>query len=368
MSQGRWLFWVVLLWGLSSTIAPARLTATEPASPAPFYSDKLDLLFYLDAEGRRHPVKTTGDWELRRGHVLENFQSVAGRVPPPERKVPLDVKVTEVTELSSYVRKKLTYATEANDHVPAYLLLPKGTKQRRPAVLCLHQTTGIGKEEPVGLGGKKNLHYAAELAERGFVTLAPDFPYLGENHYDPYANGYLSCTMKGIWNHMCGVDLLQSLPEVDAARIGVIGHSLGGHNSVFLAAFDARIKCVVSCCGYCTHAAYKNGLGRLPWYGVRYMPRFIEVSQEDVSKCPFDMSELVGAIAPRPFLTVAPLRDSNFPIEGVRDCIRAATPVYQLYGAEKNLAHDYPDTSHTFPPSSREKAYAWFDRWLKPAH
>ena len=51
-----------------------------------------------------------------------------------------------------------------------------------------------------------------------------------------------SATMKGIVNHRRAVDLLASLPEVDPRRIGVIGHSLGGHNSLFVAAFDPRIK------------------------------------------------------------------------------------------------------------------------------
>ena len=96
----------------------------------------------------------------------------------------------------------------------------------------------------------------AELAERGYVTLAPDYPYLGENKFDPYQNGYVSCTMKGIWNHMRAIDLLQSLTEVDGQRIGVIGHSLGGHNSLFLAAYDERVRCVVSCCGYGTNEEY----------------------------------------------------------------------------------------------------------------
>ena len=43
-------------------------------------------------------------------------------------------------------------------------------------MLCLHQTTGIGKAEPAGIGGLKNLHYALELAERGYVSEESD-PY-----------------------------------------------------------------------------------------------------------------------------------------------------------------------------------------------
>ena len=56
--------------------------------------------------------------------------------------------------------------------------------------------------------------------------------------------------MKGIVNHIRAVDLLQQRDEVDPRRIGVIGHSLGGHNAMFVAAFDERLAVIVSSCGW----------------------------------------------------------------------------------------------------------------------
>src|SRR5690606_33478143 len=130
------------------------------------------------------------------------------------------------------------------DRLGAYLFVPHGARGL-PAMLCLHPThRELGKGVPAGFGPKSDRHYAVHLAERGYVTLAPDYVQMGEATFDPYANGYISATMKGIWIHMRSVDLLQSLPEVDPQRIGVIGHSLGGHNSMFVAVFDERIKCV----------------------------------------------------------------------------------------------------------------------------
>ena len=206
----------------------------------------------------------------------------------------------------------------------------------------------------------------AELAERGYVTLAPDYPYLGENKFDPYQNGYVSCTMKGIWNHMRAIDLLQSLTEVDGQRIGVIGHSLGGHNSLFLAAYDERVRCVVSCCGYGTNEEYVKKHKFTGGEGVRYYPRIKELTDGDVQRMPFDLVEIAATLAPRPFLTVAPLRDSNFPVKGLTDAQHALTPLYKLLAAKDRLTFDFPDTEHTFPRSSRDKAYTWLDRWLKP--
>jgi hypothetical protein len=82
-------------------------------------------------------------------------------------------------------------------------------------------------------------------------------------------------------------------------------------------------------------------------------------------KMPFDFTEVVAALAPRAFLASAPLHDNNFEVTGVKDCLAAAAPVYELLGAKEKLAAVYPDCGHDFPADARQVAYAWFDRWLK---
>ena len=62
-------------------------------------------------------------------------------------------------------------------------------------MLCLHQTIKIGKGEPAGLGGSDHLDYAHELAQRGYVCLAPDYPSFGDYPYDFGDDGYDSGTM-----------------------------------------------------------------------------------------------------------------------------------------------------------------------------
>ncbi len=71
--------------------------------------------------------------------------------------------------------------------------------------------------------------------------LAPDYPSFGDAEgYDFAGDDYESGTMKGIVNHIRGVDLLVSRDDVDPNRLAVVGHSLGGHNAMFVAAFDQR--------------------------------------------------------------------------------------------------------------------------------
>ena len=170
--------------------------------------------------------------------------------------------------------------------------------------------------------------------------------------------------MKAIWDNMRGIDLLETLDEVDASRIGAIGHSLGGHNAIFTAVFEPRIKAVVSSCGYNAFKHYYKG-DIAGWSHGGYMPRLRSVYQLELTKVPFDFPELVGALAPRPFFTNAPTRDANFAVEGVKVCVEAAKPVYELYGATDRLIAVYPEAEHDFPAEVRERAYQFLDRDLK---
>lgn len=303
-----------------------------------------------------------GDWRLRRDQILAGMMRVMGPLPPPEFKVPRDVQVLEEVRTERFLRRKITFAVEKGDRVPAYLFVPLGVAGKRPAILCLHQTVAIGKEEPAGLGGKPNLRYALELAERGYVTLAPDYPNFGEYCCDPYVRGYASGSIKAIWNNMRAVDLLCSLAEVRCGRIGCIGHSLGGHNALFSAAFDTRIRATVSSCGFTAFHAYHGG-DLAGWTGPAYMPRVKESGAPD--RMPFDFHEVVAALAPRAFFANAPLHDANFDNAGVREVIAAARPVYDLFNVPERLVAVYPDAGHDFPPHEREEAYRFLDRWLQ---
>jgi dienelactone hydrolase len=342
------------------------LAAAEPEAPKlPFYSDKANLLVYINSDGESVPVKSAADWQKRREHILANMQLVMGPLPPASRKVPLDLKVESEETLDKVIRRKITFAVEKDDRLTAYLLIPRDRKDKVPAVLCLHQTAKVGKGEPAAVGGVKNLHYALELAERGYVTLAPDYPNFGDYKIDVYEHGYASATMKGIWNHMRAVDLLQSVPEVDGTRIGCIGHSLGGHNSLFVATFDPRIKVVVSSCGFNSFAKYFKG-DLTGWSHKGYMPRIASEYNRDPAKMPFDFTEILGALAPRAVFVNAPVNDANFEVSGVRDCVAAAKPVYRLLDAADNLEVVYPDVAHDFPEDIRKQAYGFIDRHLRP--
>ena len=331
---------------------------------AQVYPDKSNLLVYREGD-RETPVKTADDWAKRRAHILANMELVMGPMPTIA-KVPLDVKIVEEVKLEKFTRKKLTYAAGPGNRVPAYLFIPHRRLEKTPAILCLHPTSpALGKGIPAGFGDKADRHYAVHLAERGYITLAPDYVHSGgEYHFDPYENGFVSATMLGIWNHRIAVDQLQSLPEVDGENLGVVGHSLGGHNSMFAAAFEPRLKAIVSSCGFCSFPTYMKG-NIAGWSHKGYMPRLTDVYKLDLAKVPFDFPEVVAALAPRAFLASAPIYDHNFDMEGVKDCLKVARPVFELLNAKDKLGGYYPRAGHDFPEGARNLAYAWFDIHLK---
>jgi dienelactone hydrolase len=328
----------------------------------PFYSDKINLLVWLDEQGQFHPIQNTSDWQKRREHILQNMQRVMGPLPVRDPAVQLDVQVLDSERLEKVTRKKITYLAGPGDRVPAYLLIPHRLEQPAPAIVCLHGTSGP-RGRTAGLGADYP-RYTLELAERGYVTIAPDYTLLGENQTDPHSLGYTSGTMKGLWNHMRAVDLLESLPEVDKQRIGCCGVSLGGHNSLFLAAFDPRMKVVVSSSGFDSFTDYMNG-DLTGWCQKRYMPAIAEIYGKDPQRVPFDFPEVLAAIAPRHLYVQAPLDDSNFKVESARRCVAAAAAIYRLLGAGQRLVAVYPAGPHGFPIEDRRKAYLFIDQVLK---
>jgi pimeloyl-ACP methyl ester carboxylesterase len=350
------------------------LLVTTGCSPQSGESTKeqSQLLTFIDAEGHQVPVTTKTEWNKKRMQILDDMQLVMGDLPEKSGLPDFDLHYTDSLEGNNYKRYTINFLAAENERVTAYLYIPSGgkTDQRIPAMLTLHETDSLGKGSVDGQGKNINLAYAKELAQRGYIVIAPDYPSFGESHNYNFENDrYESGTMKGIFNHIRCIDLLQSMPVVDPERIGVIGHSLGGHNSIFVGAFDERLKVVVSSCGWTGYDFYNIGEelakkygGRLgPWAQERYMPLLREKYELDAEQIPFDFDEMISAIAPRVFFSSSPVNDSNFDVKGVQHVMGDVTNVYRFLDVPGNVHVYYPDCKHDFPTEMRTKAYALID-------
>jgi dienelactone hydrolase len=327
------------------------------------YNDHANLLVVKDESGKEKPVKTAFDWGQRRAQILAAAQSVMGVLPDSYQRVPLEMKVVQETATDSYVRKKITYGSDLSSRVTAHLLVPKGVKRGAPAMICLHDDTPLGKDEPAGLGGRNSMHYADELAKRGYVCLVPDYPSYGENPFDfkKHAGTYASGAMKAVWDNIRGIDLLETLPEVNSKRIGIIGHGLGGQNALLTAVFDWRLSAVVSSCGFTTWSHYQGG-NLAAWSDERMMPRINSALGNDPAKIPFDYPELLATLAPRALWVSAPLADEVMDVEGVKTAAAAASAIYRLRHATEALKIVHPAGGRDFTAAARNEAFVWLDQ------
>lgn len=188
--------------------------------------------------------------------------SLLGSLPA---KAPPATAVVEEIDCGSYRRQLIEYAVEPGERIRAFLCIPHNIVPPAPAVFCFHQHAGnrlLGKSEVVGLASNPDQAYASELAQRGYITLAPDAICFEDRCHDKEEPGYYHLntlhqrlirgkTLLGKVLHdiSVGIDLLTTLPEVDPERIGFIGHSYGGRTALFAPVFDRRIKTSVCNCG-----------------------------------------------------------------------------------------------------------------------
>ena len=356
---------LILLTALSCTKADRKMPAAEG-----------DLFTYVDSTGAVKPVGDRAGWKHGREQTLRGMEQAMGKLPSHTGLPAFDPEIADSMKGNSYTRYTIRLTVANNEKLPAYLYVPirKNKNRKLPAMLALHPTGDAGKKLVDGENKLPNRAYAKELAERGYVVIAPDYPGMGELiDYDFANDRYQSGTMKAIFDHIRCVDFLQSLDYVDPERIGVIGHSLGGHNSMFVGAFDTRLKVIVSSCGWTLMDYYNIGEeaskrygGRLgPWAQDRYMPLMRDRFHLDQGKIPFDFDGIIAALAPRAFFSNSPLNDSNFAVEGVRKGIESASKVYKLFDAENKIVVRYPSAEHDFPDDVRFEAYRFIDNCLQ---
>jgi dienelactone hydrolase len=295
--------------------------------------------------------------------------ALLGRTPPAPP--PLAAERVETVDLGDVRREKVTYAVEPGERVPAYVFVPKGPGPF-PAVLCHHQHGGefaVGKDGPAGLGSTPDQHYAIELARRGYVTIAPDALCFGERRdragklkdgsYERFEALHRitegkSLQGKYVWDARRALDYLETRKEVDPSRIGMIGHSLGGQETLFTTAADTRIRAAVSSCGFGSLRVLERD--RILHNFALFVPGLAEEG---------DYGAVLALVAPRPFLVAARSEDPIFPMEGIEETVAAGRAAFTAAGAADRLSTFYEPGPHQFSPAMREAAYAWLDRWLK---
>lgn len=312
----------------------------------------------------------------------------------PEAIPPLEPEVRPAEPIDGIPCRHVVFRSEARGpreltHVPAYLLVPEGAeKQPGPAIVCIHSTTqGTGKRRIVGLAGSApddppdppatSRAYGLELARWGYVTLSIDLICDGERIPEGYGRydtrwfyeerpGW-SAVGKNTWDTMRAVDYLCTLDFVDPGRIGCIGHSLGGHSTLFAAAFDGRIACAVSNGGQLSWVRQEDHWSRppddRPVLAYIYIPRFRPYIEHPERPVPVDFEHLMMMMtSPRPLMLQC--SEGEAERDGLADKFAEAHRVYRAAGAGDRLGMFTFPGGHNFPPIAKRHAFVWLDRWL----
>lgn len=321
-------------------------------------------------------IKTKEDWQQRRALLKQKYLELLRDQHKPDRP-PLELTVHEEVIVDGLYRRQLiSYAVEADERAHAYLGIPLKLTGKAPAIVALHGTYAHGKKRVAGLIDNPDKAYLDHLCRRGYIVIAPEHFVSGHRvpPEGPYETGEFykkhpqwTAVGKFTYEHSIAIDVLQTLDQVDADRIGALGHSLGGHGTFFLAAYDDRIKASACNCGasFFRHNPNVTGWSRDRWY-IYFKPIRAGLLRQEMP--PIDFHEIISLIAPRAFLDVSGLNDGHGPTQRQRLLmLMKIMEVYELEDAASNFGFYVHGRGHSVGHESRELIYGWMDTHLKPA-
>ena len=314
------------------------------------------------------------DWSKIRSSIKERIFETFGT--PPVELAPAKNAYEILESYTAYGLRhiRVKYHVFAEEWAYGVLVLPSDLEEKKTAraVLTIHGTNGvIGKYGVIDLDSTPRRAYGIELARLGFITFSPDQYGFGEameqeqnkkdfeNFYDRYPRWSLSS--RRVLGHIRALDLLDQLDYVNHDGYGVIGNSLGGQASFYIAALDERIKAAVISTGISPNVTnvYRD-LTR-----TQALELGVTSYIKETGRTPWELNEMLSLCAPRAVLCLEPFNDPYNPYTSVTiDCIRSAWEVYDLLGEQEKLSMYVHGDGHDTVDTVRDMAYSWLERFL----
>jgi len=325
--------------------------------------------------------KTKEEWLARRQVVREQVLVSHGLWPMPEKAM-LEATIHGKIERDGYTVEKVFFASTPGHYVTGNLYRPSGDEKKSkkyPAVLCPHGHWNNGRlfENPEA-NAKKEIASGAEkfiegamyplqarcqmLARMGFVVFFYDMigyadskaiPHIlksGVPHPDGFADAEGELRLQSLmglqtWNSIRALDFVESLPDVDAKRIGITGASGGGTQTFVLAAIDDRVTAAFPAVMVST--AMQGGC-------ICENCSLFRVGTGNI--------ELAALFAPKP-MAMSGAKDWTEEIE--TKGYPELKQLWKLMGKEENvLAKAFPQFPHNYNQVAREMMYGWFNKHL----
>lgn len=316
-------------------------------------------------------AKTPEDWAQRRSEMVEQWERLLGKWPDfiTEPKI----EFLESQRREAILQHRVRFHWTPNEKTTGYLLIPDGNG-KRPAVV----TVFYEPETAIGLG-EANRDFAIQLARRGFVVLSIGTTEASEaktySLYHPSLDdarvaplSMLAYAAANAWY------VLASRPEVDATRIGIVGHSFGGKWAMFASCLFDKFACAAwSDPGIVFDERRPNVNYWEPWY-LGYHPQPWRTRGMITENNParglyvrlrengHDLHELHALMAPRPFLVSGGSED---PPERWL-ALNHSIDVNRVLGFEHRVGMtNRPD--HSPDEESNDVIYRFFEHFLRPS-
>ena len=285
--------------------------------------------------------------------------------PMPEKKTPLNAKVTGILDRDGYTVEKVVFESRPKFYVTAHLYLPKDRKAKVPGVVgsCGHSANGKNAEAYQS--------FSQGLARMGTACLIFDPIGQGERSQYPDENHKLvpggathEHNMAGnqmeligeflgswrAWDGIRALDYLLARPEIDSRHIGITGNSGGGTMTTWLIGLERRWTMGAPACFVTTWR--RNLENELPQDNEQCPPRSLAFG--------LDHDDYLAAMAPRPIIILAKEQD-YFDARGSEETYGRLRHLYGLLGAEDKIQLHIGPTTHGYSQENREAMYRFFN-------
>jgi dienelactone hydrolase len=297
--------------------------------------------------------------------VQAKAKKLFGNLPA---KTALHATVSGTIRKEGYSIEKIAYESFPGHHVTANLYLPVG-QGPFPAALffCGH--------EDISKATESYQKTAILFAKSGFAVLVIDPISQAERYQLTDANGKpltrggttehtllnetsnlggTSTPADELWDNVRALDYLFTRKEIDTSRVGCLGNSGGGIQTIYFAAIEKRIKVMAVCSFLFTRERALELTG--PSDGCSQMP--------DEGKLQMEMNDFLIAAAPTPVLVLAGRYDF-IDYTGTVTATNELKKFYSALGKNERVELFTVDDGHGISKPKREAALSWFQRWLK---
>jgi len=307
-----------------------------------------------------------GEWQKKAREKLASLLGLPFDMPAND-----EFTVEWKMENEDFEEIRFSFKSEDTVWVCAHMLLPHKAKKPVPLMICLQgHSTGMHislgrviyeKDVQSISGGDRD--FALQSIKQGYAALAIEQRGFGERGGTPKgpscAQPALSALLVGrtligerVWDISRAIDIVEKyFPQVDAARIGVVGNSGGGTAIIYAAALETRLAAAMPSCALCS---YLPSIGVQSHCVCNYIPGIMNE---------FDMGDICGLIAPRPLIVVNGRDDKIFPIDGAKAEFERLHNLYKIAGSPESCRHVIGDGGHRFYADDAWPVFKELVRW-----